>query len=40
MVEALLLDWERRTQKPMGPGTIRPDIGALRRLLKLAPSDM
>lgn len=37
MVEALLLDWERETQKPAGPGIIQPDIGALRRLLKLGP---
>jgi hypothetical protein len=37
MVEALLLDWQRRTRTPKGPGTFHPDIDALRRLLKVAP---
>ncbi len=35
MVEALLLDWERREEKAVSPNQIRPDIGALRRLLNL-----
>jgi hypothetical protein len=38
MVEALLLDWERRDKADVFPHQIRPDIGALRRLLNLAPS--
>jgi hypothetical protein len=38
MVEALLLDWERRDKADVFPNQIRPDIGALRRLLNLAPS--
>src|SRR5205807_7742374 len=37
MVEALLLDWERRDERDVSPNQIRPDIGALRRLLDLAP---
>lgn len=37
MVEALLLDWERRGESDVSPNQIRPDIGALRRLLDLAP---
>jgi SEC-C motif/Protein of unknown function (DUF2384) len=37
MVEALLLDWERRDEMDISPNQIRPDIGALRRLLNLAP---
>ena len=37
MVEALLLDWERRDERDVSPNQIRPDIGALRRLLNLAP---
>jgi len=37
MVEALLLDWERRDARDIFPNQIRPDIGALRRLLNLAP---
>ena len=36
MVEALLLDWERRDEKDVSPNQIRPDISALRRLLNLA----
>ena len=36
MVEALLLDWERRDEADVSPNQIRPDIGALRRLLNLA----
>ena len=35
IVEALLLNWERHYEKPGPPGTIRPDIDAVRRLLKL-----
>ena len=38
IVEALLLDWERQNERPAGPGTLRPDINAIRRLLNLAPS--
>jgi SEC-C motif/Antitoxin Xre/MbcA/ParS C-terminal toxin-binding domain len=37
MVEALLLDWERRDERDVSPNQIRPDIGTLRRLLNLAP---
>jgi hypothetical protein len=37
MVEALLLNWERRDQRNVSPNQIHPDISALRRLLKLAP---
>ncbi len=37
MVEALLLDWERRDERDVFPNQIRPDIGALRRLLSLEP---
>jgi hypothetical protein len=36
MVEALLLDWERRDERDVSPNQIRPDISALRRLLNLA----
>jgi hypothetical protein len=35
VVEALLLGWERHYEKPWSPGTIRPDIDAVRRLLNL-----
>jgi hypothetical protein len=35
VVEGLLLGWERHFEKPGGPGTIRPDVNAVRRLLKL-----
>jgi hypothetical protein len=35
IVEALLLEWERNAENPGGPGTIRPDVAALRQLLKL-----
>jgi Protein of unknown function (DUF2384) len=35
MVEALLLDWERRDEGDVSPNQIRPDVGALRRLLSL-----
>ena len=38
MVEALLVDWERRDKADVFPNQIRPDIGTLRRLLNLAPS--
>lgn len=38
IVEALLLDWERQNERPAGPGTVRPDINAIRRLLNLGPS--
>jgi len=34
---SLLLDWERRDERDVSPNQIRPDIGALRRLLNLAP---
>ncbi len=37
VVEGLLLDWERRSEGALGPGTIRPDIAAIRRLLNLGP---
>lgn len=37
MVEALLLEWERRDEGDVSPNQIRPDIGALRRLLNLSP---
>jgi hypothetical protein len=37
MVEALLLEWERHGEREVSPNQIRPDIGALRRLLSLAP---
>jgi hypothetical protein len=38
MVEALLLQWERQDEQGVAsPNQIRPDIGALRRLLNLAP---
>jgi hypothetical protein len=37
VVEALLLEWERRTEGTVGPGAIRPDIDAIRRLLDLNP---
>jgi hypothetical protein len=35
MVEALLLEWERREERDISPNQIRPDIGAIRRLLNL-----
>jgi hypothetical protein len=38
MVEALLLQWERQDEQGVvSPNQICPDIGALRRLLNLAP---
>ncbi|MBI3664346.1 MAG: SEC-C domain-containing protein [Acidobacteria bacterium] len=38
IVEALLLEWERRgEEKGVYPGDIRPDINAVRRLLNLMP---
>ncbi|HEY4357576.1 MAG TPA: SEC-C metal-binding domain-containing protein [Acidobacteriaceae bacterium] len=37
MVEALLLEWERKTQDPIGLGSFHPDIDGLRRVLKLLP---
>jgi hypothetical protein len=37
MVEALLLQWERHDEKDLSPNQIRPNIGAIRRLLNLAP---
>jgi hypothetical protein len=37
MVEALLLQWERHHEKDVSPNQIHPDIGAIRRLLNLAP---
>lgn len=36
MVEALLLDWERRDERDVSPNQIRPDISAIRHLLNLA----
>src|ERR1022692_2485462 len=33
----LLLQWERHDEKDVSPNQIHPDIGAMRRLLKLAP---
>jgi hypothetical protein len=38
MVEALLLDWERREERDVSSNLIRPDIGAIRRLLDLPSS--
>ena len=35
MVEALLLQWERNDERGISPDQIRPDIGAIRRLLNL-----
>ena len=35
MVEGLLLGWERHYEGPLGRGMIRPDLNAVRRLLKL-----
>jgi len=35
MVEALIQGWERHYEEPGTPGSIRPDIDAVRRLLKL-----
>jgi len=35
VVESLLLGWERRFEGPRTPGTILPDIDAVRRLLNL-----
>ncbi len=37
IVEALLLEWERRGEEGVYPGDIRPDINAVRKLLNLAP---
>jgi hypothetical protein len=37
IVEALLLQWERRGEEGVHPGDIRPDVGAIRKLLKLPP---
>jgi hypothetical protein len=37
IVEALLREWERGGDRHSFPGNIRPDIGALRRLLNLSP---
>jgi hypothetical protein len=38
IIEALLLDWDRQNEQMAGPGTARPDINIIRRLLKLAPA--
>jgi len=38
IVESLLCDWERRYAEDDSPATIRPDIDAVRRLLKLEPA--
>jgi hypothetical protein len=35
MVEALLLGWERHFEGPAAPGSFKPDIDAVRRLLNL-----
>src|SRR5207245_1290930 len=35
MVDALLLQWERNDERGISPDQIRPDIGAIRRLLNL-----
>ena len=37
IVESLLRDWERMFEKDDAQGNIRPDIGVVRRLLKLEP---
>jgi hypothetical protein len=37
IVEALLREWERGGDRRAFPGDIRPDIGAVRRLLNLGP---
>jgi hypothetical protein len=37
MVEALLVQWERHDEQDVSPNQIRPDISAIRRLLKLVP---
>jgi Protein of unknown function (DUF2384) len=37
MVEALLVQWERHDEQDVSPNQIRPDISAIRRLLKLIP---
>jgi hypothetical protein len=36
IVESLLLDWERHTEKGFSSLDIRPDIQAIRKLLDLA----
>jgi hypothetical protein len=38
MVEALLLDWERRTEEGAYQPGIRPDFNSVRKILKLMPS--
>jgi hypothetical protein len=38
IVEALLREWERGGDRRAFPGNIRPDIGAVRRLLGLTPT--
>lgn len=38
IVESLLRDWERGGEKGVYPGDVRPDINAVRRLLKLDPA--
>ena len=37
IVESLLVQWERRADEGVYPHEIRPDIGALRRILNLPP---
>ena len=37
VVEGLLLDWERKSAATVGPGVVRPDVDAIRRLLNLGP---
>jgi hypothetical protein len=35
VVEGILLDWEQSAQQPENAGILRPDVGAIRRLLQL-----
>jgi hypothetical protein len=40
IVESLVLQWERHAEKSVGPGDIRPDVSALRKILNLTrPKD-
>ena len=38
IVESLLLDWERRADEGVYQAGIRPDFGAVRKLLNLTPT--
>ena len=38
IIESLLLEWDRRSEKLAGPGIAKPDINIIRRLLKLPPA--